>query len=136
MIHIQKEDFNVEQVINQLKQPGIGVIVTFSGVVRGTSRDGRVVTAVEWDVYKEMALKLFEEIRQKAIQKFGINDASIIHRFGRQETGENLVLIATASPHRREAFEACEYIMNEIKKSAPLWKKEILQDGEERWIGE
>ncbi len=136
MIRIQREDFRVDEVIHSLERRGVGAVVTFSGIVRGSSRDGKVVTAVEWDVYEAMALNTFAKIRADALSRFGLIDAAIVHRFGREEPGENLVLIAAASAHRKEAFDACQYIMNEIKRCAPLWKKEIFEDGSERWIGE
>ncbi len=134
MIRIQQEDFSPGEIINELRQPGVGAVVTFSGMVREKSRDGSEVTFVDWDAYDAMALKVFQNIRHDAIRKFDLKDAAIVHRKGQQKPGENLVFIATASPHRREAFEACAYIMDEIKKHAPLWKKEILASGEERWI--
>ncbi|HOL93918.1 MAG TPA: molybdenum cofactor biosynthesis protein MoaE [bacterium] len=134
MIRIQQEDYSVDDVVNALKQPGVGAVVAFSGSVRGTSRDGTPVEYVEWDVYESMARKIFETIRREALEQFGLRDAAIVHRCGRHRPGENLVLIVTASAHRKEAFQACEWIMNEIKKKAPLWKKEILTGGRERWI--
>ncbi len=134
MIRVQQEDFSVDEVIAVLKQPHVGAIVTFSGSVRELGRDGAAIEAVEWDVYPSMAIKILEAIRLEAIQRFLLIDAAILHRYGRQEPGDNLVLIATASSHRKEAFQACEWIMDTIKHQAPLWKKEILENGEERWI--
>ncbi len=134
MIKIQKEDFSIDEICRALKQPGMGAFVTFTGRVRASSRDGVEVICVEWDVYQAMAQKIFGAIRSEAIERFELMDAAIVHRYGRQNPGENLVLIVAASPHRKEAFQACEWIMNEIKNRAPLWKKEILANGEERWI--
>jgi molybdopterin synthase catalytic subunit len=134
MIRIQREDFSVDKATAALKQPKVGAIVTFTGVVRGASRDGIPVAAVEWDLYASMAEKIFRSIREEALQRFGLIDAAIIHRYGRQQPGENLVLIAAAAVHRKEAFQACEWIMDAVKRQAPLWKKEILANGEERWI--
>ncbi len=134
MIRIQAEDFSVDNVIRSLSRPGIGAVVTFTGMARDTSRDGAEVISIEWDVYESMAEKILAGIRDQAIRDFGIVDAAIVHRKGIQYPGENLVLIAAAGAHRREAFKACEYIMDEIKKQAPLWKKERLANGEERWI--
>lgn len=134
MIRIQPEDFSINDVVSYLQKPGVGAVVTFTGSVRGASRDGSMVQGVEWDVYIPMAMKILESIREEAIQQFSLSDAAIVHRYGYQKPGDNLVLIAAASAHRLEAFRACEWIMDEIKKKAPLWKKEILQNGEERWI--
>ncbi len=134
MIRIQREDYSVDEIVKALKRPGLGAVVVFSGCVRGASRDGAPVEWVEWDVYESMARKIFETIHREALERFGLLDAAIVHRYGRHRPGDNLVLIVTASAHRKEAFQACEWIMNEIKKKAPLWKKEILADGRERWI--
>lgn len=134
MILIQEEDFSVDEICAAIKKPGMGAMVTFKGMVRGASRDGVEVKAVVWDVYKMMAYKIFEAIRNEAISDFRLIDAAIVHRMGRQEPSDNLVLIVAGSAHRKEAFEACEWMMNEIKKRVPLWKKEILANGEERWI--
>lgn len=134
VISIQRDGFSADEVAAALNRAGAGAVVTFTGIVRGESRDGKAVVCVEWDVYESMARREFEAIRSEAIEKFGLRDAAIVHRCGRQKPGENLVFIAAASPHRREAFEACAHIMDEIKKRAPLWKKEIHADGGERWI--
>ncbi|MEW6235411.1 MAG: molybdenum cofactor biosynthesis protein MoaE [Candidatus Omnitrophota bacterium] len=136
MILIQTEDFSVDKTVQTLRKTGAGAIVTFTGAVRETSYEGTPVISVEWDVYEPMALKVLEAIRREAIEKFALTDAAITHRKGRQAPGENLVLIAAAAAHRRDAFRGCEYIMDEIKKRAPLWKKERLADGKERWIEE
>lgn len=134
MIRIQRDDYSVDEIVNSLKQPAVGAVVAFSGRVRDAGRDGAPVAWVEWDVYESMASKIFEVIRREALERFGLLDAAIVHRYGRHRPGDNLVLIVAASAHRKEAFRACEWIMDEIKKKAPLWKKEILADGRERWI--
>lgn len=134
MIRIQEEDYNVDEVVSHIKADGVGAVVTFSGSVRGTSRSGKEVVCVEWDAYEPMAKKEMESIRQDAIAQFSLRNAAIVHRCGTYKPGENLVLIAVASPHRKEAFEACAFIMDEIKKRAPLWKKEVYPDGTSSWI--
>ena len=134
MIVIQEEDFSLDEVTAALRRPGVGAIVTFTGLVRAIGREGEPVQCIEWYVYEAMARKEFETIRAEAIQRFQLVDAAIVHRCGRQTPGETLVLIAAASPHRKEAFRACEYIMDEIKKRAPLWKKEIHAGGSSCWI--
>jgi len=134
MIRIQEDDFSVDAVVSALKTPEAGAIVTFTGCVRHTSGDGIPVEFLEWDVYETMAEKILRAIREEAIQTFQILDAAIVHRYGRQKPGENLVLIAVAGAHRHDAFAACEWIVDAIKKKVPLWKQEILANGEKRWI--
>jgi len=134
VIRIQAEDFSIDETVRMLRKTGAGAIVTFTGAVRETSHEGKLVVSVEWDAYEPMALKIFEAIRREAMEKFALLDVSITHRKGKQAPGENLVLIAAAAAHRRDAFHGCKYIMDEIKQRAPLWKKERLADGSERWI--
>lgn len=134
MIRIQQKPFSLEDVSQALKTDGVGSVVTFTGIVRGTSRDGISVHAVEWDVYPAMAMRELGAIREEALQDFGLIDAAIVHRYGTQAVGEPLVLIAVASAHRREGFEACAAIMDAIKQRVPLWKKEIRTDGTSHWI--
>ena len=134
MIRIQEEDFSVDEVTAHLQAEGVGAVVTFTGSVRGKSKDGKEVVCVEWDVYIPMAKKEMQMIRDDAIQRFQLKNAAIVHRYGRQKPGERLVLIVAAATHRKEAFDACSFIMDEIKKKAPLWKKEVYPDGSSRWI--
>ena len=134
MIRIQQEPFSVEEISRMLHRDGVGSVVTFTGIVRGSSRDGVPVTAVEWDIYPDMARRELETIRQEAMHNNDIIDATIVHRYGRQSVGEPLVLIAVASAHRKDGFVACASIMDEIKQRVPLWKKEIRGDGTSAWI--
>jgi len=132
MILIQKEDFSVEKFIEMMKSKDVGAIVTFLGVVRGRSR-GRNVLELEFEVYDEMAVEVLEEIRREAIERFNVKDIYIIHRCGRLKVGENIVLIVVGASHRKEAFEACTFCIDEIKRRVPIWKKEITDEGE-YWI--
>ncbi|RLI86276.1 MAG: molybdenum cofactor biosynthesis protein MoaE [Archaeoglobales archaeon] len=132
MIRIQREDFSVEEFVDLMRGRDVGAIVTFLGVVRGFSR-GRNVFELEYEVYHEMALKTLEEIRKEAIERFNIKDVFIIHRFGRLKVGERIVLIVVGASHRKEAFEACSFCIDEIKRRVPIWKKEKTDVGE-YWV--
>jgi molybdopterin synthase catalytic subunit len=123
MIKVTREDFSVEEVIQSLKRREVGGIVTFIGTVRGESQ-GQPVERLEIEAYEEMALRDLEDIRRRALEMFGVEDAAIIHRIGTLKVSENIILIAVAAAHREEAFEACRFILEEVKRLAPIWKKE------------
>jgi molybdopterin synthase catalytic subunit len=134
MIKITQEDFSVDEILKQLKKNNVGALVTFLGVVRGDS-EGKQVDMMEIEVYPEMALKQLNEIRKNALDLFKVEDVHIIHRFGSLNVSENIVLIAVSASHRSEAFDACEYIIDELKKRVPIWKKEYTKKGA-KWVGE
>jgi len=123
MIKITREDFSVDEAIKSLKRSEVGGIVTFVGIVRGESQ-GQPVERLEIEAYEEMALRDLEEIRRRALEKFRVEDAVIIHRVGELKVSDNIVLIAVGAAHREEAFEACQFILEEVKRLAPIWKKE------------
>ncbi|MBM3292473.1 molybdenum cofactor biosynthesis protein MoaE [Candidatus Bathyarchaeota archaeon] len=128
MIKITQEDFSVDEILKQLKNDDVGALVTFLGVVRGESY-GQQIELMEIEVYPEMAFKQLNEIRVNALERFRVDDIHIIHRFGSLKVTENIVLIAVSSAHRSEAFDACEYVIDELKMRVPIWKKEHTKDG-------
>ena len=120
MIKIQKQPFSIESVLKSVRNPRAGAVVSFIGAIR---REGRL-KALDYESYDEMAIKKLEELRFKAIKKFGLIDVSIVHRKGRLKVGEKVVIVAVSAPHRTEAFEGCEWLIAELKKAIPIWKKE------------
>jgi MoaD family protein len=130
-IRVQKEPFSLELEIGRLKQSSssIGAIVTFVGTTRDISQ-GKQVAKLEFEHYPGMAEKKLEEIREQAIKSFGVIEVAIIHRIGTLPVGENIVMIAVASEHRDEAFQACRFCIDELKRITPIWKKETTPDGE------
>jgi molybdopterin converting factor subunit 1 len=135
-VRIQREPFSVDQEVERLKQSSssIGGIVTFLGTTRDLSR-GKAVSRLEFEHYPGMAEKKLSEIRERAIRDYGAVDVTIIHRVGTLPVGENIVLIAVAAVHRDEAFRACRFCIDELKRVAPIWKKETTPDGEV-WVEE
>lgn len=127
MISVTIDDFDIASLINQAKSPSSGAVVTFLGIVRN---DG--IELLELEVYEELAVKFLEEIRDSAIQKYDVESVDIIHRYGSLNVGDNIVLIIVSAGHRKEAFSACEFILEQLKESVPIWKKEIGTDFE-RW---
>ncbi len=128
MISVTRDDFDVNAVIDRVRRADMGALVTFLGVVRD---DG--IEEMELEAYEEVAVKELETIRDQAFAEFPIGAVEIIHRIGRLRVGEDILLIVVGAGHRKEAFDACEYILERIKHSVPIWKKEIGKDGE-RWV--
>jgi molybdopterin synthase catalytic subunit len=129
MIKIQEGDFNIEDEINRVKSKhlNVGAVSTFIGYVRSLNNQQKV-TSINLEVYKDMAYKSLEDICLKTQEKWRIIDTLIIHRFGKLNAEEKIVLVATFSMHRKESSDACNFIMDYLKKDAPFWKKEIYKD--------
>jgi molybdopterin synthase catalytic subunit len=124
-----------ERAISALvSTPDAGGVVTFVGRVRDTARGHRVI-ALEYDAYPEMALAVFDQIVAEAASRFAIKEVAVHHRTGRLTVGDLAVVIAVSAAHRGAAFDACEYVIDQIKTRAPIWKKEFGPDGA-AWIEE
>lgn len=134
MIEIVHDRIDVHAVITSVEDPAAGGLDVFVGTTRNQS-NGRTVLALEYEAYSPMALKMMHRIADEARTKFGISKISIVHRVGRLEIGEASVVIAASSAHRAEAFEACRYAIDMLKKTVPIWKKEFFADGE-IWVQE
>jgi molybdopterin synthase catalytic subunit len=109
---------------------GAGAIVTFSGLVRD---EGGTLTEMEIEHYPGMTEKALEAIRAEAVTRWSLTDALVIHRFGQLKPGEQIMMVATASRHRSDAFQAAEFLMDYLKSRAPFWKKELGADGQ-TWV--
>ena len=127
-VRIVRERIDAEQVVAAHKQPEDGACVVFDGIVRNQTR-GRHTLFLDYEAYEEMALKQMEELADQAISQFKVRDVAIVHRLGRLEIGETSVLIAVASAHRAAAFEACRWLIDTLKRTVPIWKKEHFEDG-------
>jgi molybdopterin synthase catalytic subunit len=121
-IMITKEDFSIDVLVRKMKKPEIGAIVTFLGVVR---EEGEI-KGVEMEVYREMAEEELEKLEREALEKFDVEAVEIVHREGSLKVGENIVVILDGAKHRKDAFRACEYLIDELKKKMPIWKKELF----------
>ena len=135
-IRIQEEPFTLEKEIELLKRASssIGAIVTFIGTTRDVS-SGKAVAKLEFEHYSGMAEKKLEEIRTRAVSDFGVIDVTIVHRIGTMPVGEDIVLIVVVAGHRDEAFKACRFCIDELKRITPIWKKETTPEGEV-WVEE
>jgi molybdopterin synthase catalytic subunit len=124
VLSITKLDFSVDFEIARIRSESDGALVSFVGSVRD---DGNEFLEVE--IYEEMALKHMKKLAEEARAKFKTGSITIIHRKGKLKVGENIVLIAVAAPHRKEAFDACEWLIDELKKVVPIWKSENVGEG-------
>jgi molybdopterin synthase catalytic subunit len=132
LIQLTRAPLNREALVAAVSDPAVGGIVVFEGVVRNAAR-GKQVRYLEYDVYEEMAEQQIRTILEEAQQRWGVERVAVAHRFGRLEIGEASVIIVVATPHRGEAFEACRYIIDTLKSTVPIWKKEVATNGEE-WV--
>jgi len=117
-----------EALRQQLETVGCGAIVSFLGITRGTEGDAEVY-ALEFDAWQEKLGPVLENLANQACDTYGALSVAMAHRTGRVEPQEAIVSIHVASPHRKEAFRACEWLIDELKKQAPLWKREVTSDG-------
>ena len=125
---IVRAKIDTQAVLAKLKQPADGAAVVFEGVVRDNTR-GRRTVYLNYEAYEEMALKQMDALAGQALQQFPIRDVAMVHRLGRLEIGETSILIAVASGHRAAAFDACRWLIDTLKRTVPIWKKEYFEDG-------
>jgi molybdopterin synthase catalytic subunit/molybdopterin converting factor small subunit len=125
---IVRERISTDTVLAKLKQPSDGAAIVFEGVVRDNTR-GRRTLYLNYEAYEEMALKQMDALAVQALQQFPIRDVAIVHRLGRLEIGETSVLIVVASAHRAAAFDACRWLIDTLKRTVPIWKKEHFEGG-------
>ena len=133
MIEITHEPLDPQPATASVRRDSNGAVVTFLGTTRRTSMD-KTVLYLEYEGYVPMALKKLREIADEVAQKWPIQDISILHRIGRLEIEDISLVVAIASPHRKEAFQACGYVVDRIKETVPIWKKEVFEDGQV-WVG-
>jgi molybdopterin synthase catalytic subunit len=117
-----------QPTLARLKRGEDGAAVVFEGMVRNQTR-GRKTLYLEYEAYEEMALRELESLAVQALGKFQIRDAALVHRLGRLEIGETSVLIVVVSAHRAAAFDACRWLIDTLKRTVPIWKKEHFEDG-------
>jgi len=132
MIKITEKPIDVQKVIDTATSLGAGAVNVFVGTVRNTA-NGKNVLWLEYEAYEAMAVSEVKKIIQEAEQRWGLLGWAISHRIGTLRPGEVSVAIAVSTPHRKNAFEACQFIIDKLKERAPIWKKEVIEDGEE-WI--
>jgi molybdopterin synthase catalytic subunit len=128
MISIQTEEVDIGALIAGAKQPGMGAIVVFDGIVRDDD-----IREMELEAYRDVAEKELAAIAAEAAEKFGLLGVDIVHRVGKLRVGENILVIIVGAGHRKEAYEGSRFIIEKIKAGVPIWKKEVRRDGS-TWI--
>ncbi len=133
-VRIQEQDFSQDDEIAALKASSkrMGGIATFLGCARDFS-EGRDVSEISFEAYGSMALVEMRKLREEAIAKFDLLDARIVHRVATVQAGDNIVFIAAGAAHRGPAFDACRWMIDELKQRVPIWKKEVTPEGES-WV--
>ena len=116
------------EIVAGMKAGPDGAVCVFDGIVRDNSR-GRKTLYLDYEAYREMALEQMRELAAEAVTKFGVRDVALVHRLGRLMVGETSVLVVVSSAHRGAAFEACRWLIDTLKKTVPIWKKEQFEDG-------
>ena len=134
MYKVTAESIDVEAIYRAGLHDDDGAVVTFHGVVRDHSDGGRAVSYLEYEAYAEMAEAQMRAIGDEIHRRWNVAHVAMAHRVGRLDIGEASVVIAVAAPHRGVAFDACEYAIDTLKATVPIWKKEVFADGEV-WVG-
>lgn len=132
MNEITIHPINIQKVIDSVTTPESGGIDIFIGATRNHSKH-RPVLYLEYEAYEPMALKVIEQIEHEARGKWQLHKVAIVHRIGKVDVGEASVVIAVSSSHRKEAFEACRFLIDTLKKTVPIWKREYFADGTIEW---
>lgn len=134
MIKIITEKIDIAEVLSSVADPAAGGTAVFAGTTREESA-GKKVLSLEYEAYGPMALNVMSAIADQAGKTWHIRKISIVHRTGRVAIGEASVVIAVSAAHRKEAFEACRFAIDTLKKDVPIWKKEVFEGGEV-WVGQ
>ena len=132
MIKITEKAIDVQKVIDTASSLGAGAVNVFVGTVRNNAH-GKNVVWLEYEAYETMAVAEIRKIIDDASHRWPLLGWAVSHRIGTLRPGEVAVAVAVSTPHRRDSFEACQYIMDTLKEKAPIWKKEVFEDGEE-WV--
>ncbi len=131
-IEITESPIDVYSLIERTRNNNAGALVTFQGTVRRMTGDLEV-ESLTYESYREMAIKTINEILQEALHKYDVIEINVVHRLGNVKLKEDSVAICCSAPHRKEAFRACEFVIDEIKTRVPIWKKDVTPEGSEKW---
>jgi MoaE-MoaD fusion protein len=125
---IVREPIDTQEVLERIKRPEDGAAIAFEGIVRNNTK-GRQTLYLDYEAYEDMALKQMEGLAEEALERFQVRDVALVHRLGRLQIGETSVLIVVASAHRGAAYEASRWLIDTLKRTVPIWKKEYFVDG-------
>jgi molybdopterin synthase catalytic subunit len=128
IVALTREHIDRDALVAALQQPGDGAVVVFDGIVRDNTR-GRKTLYLDYEAYEEMALEQMQKLAREAGERFAIDRVGVVHRLGRLEIGESSIVIVVTSAHRAAAFDACRWLIDTLKRTVPVWKKEHFTDG-------
>ena len=131
-VRVQADPLDLAALLALVQAPSLGGVAVFLGTVRD-HHAGRAVVRLEYEAYPEMAEAEMRKIAEEAVGRFGVARIAVAHRTGRLEIGETSVAVVVGSAHRREALEACRFVIDTLKRTAPIWKRELYEDGA-AWI--
>lgn len=129
LIYISEAPLEVQKTLDLVTDPGSGAVDIFVGTVRNQTK-GKTVVKLDFEAYEKMAISEMAKIAAQAGEKWPVKKMAIHHRVGSLKVGEIAVIIAVSTPHRKASFEACQFAIDTLKLSVPIWKKEIFEDGE------
>jgi len=132
MIKITDKPINTQEVIDLVASPQAGAIDVFIGTVRNTTQS-KSVQRLEFEAYEAMAISEIRKIVDQTCERWSVQKMAVYHRKGILEIGDIAVVIAVSTPHRKDAFDACQFAIDTLKQTVPIWKKEVFEDGEE-WV--
>ncbi|ODV89238.1 hypothetical protein CANCADRAFT_135489 [Tortispora caseinolytica NRRL Y-17796] len=135
LMMITAEPISPSQLYDFVRHPECGAIVYFGGTTRGSSAEGEEVVQLSYEAYEKLALRQLQELANKAREKWPVRKVAIAHRLGNVPVTCDSVGVAVSTPHRKAAFEACEWLIDELKANVAIWKGEELSSGERQWIG-
>ncbi|HXG62866.1 MAG TPA: molybdenum cofactor biosynthesis protein MoaE [Planctomycetota bacterium] len=133
MFKVTTDPLSLDEAWAAVRRPDCGAVAVFLGTVRD-HHEGRRVERLSYTAFSEMAEKEFARIAREARGRWPVGEIHVVHRVGRLEVGEASVIVAVSAPHRAEAFEACRFVIEELKKTAPIWKEEFYAGGGKAWV--
>lgn len=133
MIELTEDTIDTSKMLGQVAKPDAGAVVLFLGTTRGVT-GGRHTESLDYECYPQMAWGKLQELQDEVHRRWTLSGCTITHRLGRLDVGETSVAVAVSAAHRQEAFEAAKWLIDTLKESVPIWKRENWADGESQWV--
>lgn len=133
MIRLTHDEIDHAQLTELVRRPGCGAVVTFLGTVRDITGD-EVTESLDYEAFVPMAEAKMRELESDARARWPVGEVALVHRLGLMKVGEISVAIAVSCPHRAQAFDACRYLIDRLKETVPIWKRDITPEGASQWM--
>jgi molybdopterin synthase catalytic subunit len=134
LVRVTTDPLSVDEALAFVADPAAGATCAFVGTVRDHSDAGQDVTALDYEAWEELATERLRELADEMLARWPARKVAVLHRSGHLVVGEASVVVTASAPHRAEAFEACRFGIEQLKKNVPIWKKESLASGEAEWV--